>query len=44
MNQVDETRKAQIINQWENIKEDDLDELFKNYLYPLTHWYKGKSG
>ena len=39
-----ENQKVKIINRWENMNQDDLDELFKNYLYPLTQWYKRKEG
>ncbi|WAA08987.1 DUF262 domain-containing protein [Fervidibacillus albus] len=44
MNDEEENQKIKIINQWENVNEDDLNDLFKIYLYPLTQWYKGKSG
>lgn len=44
MNNEKEDEKIQIINRWENVKQDDLDELFKSYLYPLTRWYKAKNG
>lgn len=44
MNNEDEHQKIKIINRWENMKEDDIDDLFKSYLYPLTQWYKGKEG
>lgn len=44
MNIEDENQKVKIINRWENMNQDDLDDLFKNYLYPLTQWYKGKEG
>ncbi|CRK83025.1 DUF262 domain-containing protein [Neobacillus massiliamazoniensis] len=40
----DDHQKVRIINQWENVNQDDLNDLFKIYLYPLTQWYKGKSG
>lgn len=26
------------------MNQDDVDDLFKSYLYPLTQWYKGKGG
>ncbi|MBC7086864.1 MAG: DUF262 domain-containing protein [Tissierellales bacterium] len=39
-----EYQKIRIINQWENVNQDDLNDLFKIYLYPLTQWYKGKNG
>lgn len=44
MNHEDEKQKVEIINSWENMNQADLDDLFKNYLYPLTQWYKGKEG
>ncbi len=44
MNSEDENKKIKIINNWENINQDDLNDLFKCYLYPLTQWYKGKEG
>lgn len=44
MNSEAENLKVKIINRWENVNQDDLDDLFKSYLYPLTQWYKGKEG
>lgn len=44
MNSEAENQKVEIINRWENVNQDDLDDLFKGYLYPLTQWYKGKEG
>ena len=44
MNSEDENQKVKIINSWENMNQNDLDDLFKSYLYPLTQWYKGKEG
>lgn len=44
MNNEGENQKVKIINRWENMNQNDLDDLFKNYLYPLTQWYKGKEG
>lgn len=44
MNNEDENQKVKIINRWENMNQNDLDDLFKNYLYPLTQWYRGKEG
>lgn len=44
MTNEDEKQKVEIINSWENINQDDLDALFKNYLYPIIQWYKGKEG
>ena len=44
MNSEDENQKIKIINSWENMNQDNLHKLFRNYLYPLTQWYKGKEG
>ncbi|MFC4409009.1 DUF262 domain-containing protein [Chungangia koreensis] len=44
MDDEEEHQKTRIINQWENLNQDDLNDLFKIYLYPLTQWYKGKNG
>lgn len=44
MNSEDENTKVKIINHWENVNQNNLCDLFKYYLYPLTQWYKGKNG
>ena len=44
MNSEAENQKVKIINRWENVNQDDLEYLFKSYLYPLTQWYKRKEG
>lgn len=44
MSSEDENQKVKIINHWEDMNQDDLDILFKSYLYPMTQWYKGKEG
>lgn len=44
MSNEEENIKTKIINKWENKNQKELDILFKNYLYPLTQWYKGKNG
>lgn len=44
MNNDEEPIKVKLINQWENLNQNDLSNLFENYLYPLTQWYKGKNG
>lgn len=36
MDRESENQKVEIIKQWEEIKQEDLDDLFKIYLYPLT--------
>ncbi len=44
MTTEDESQKVNIISRWEAVNQEDLSNLFKNYLYPLTQWYKGKHG
>lgn len=44
MEDEDEHQKVRIINQWENVDQDHLNDLFKIFLYPLKQWYKGKNG
>ena len=44
MNDEDEDQKIKIINKWENIDQQRLEDLFKIYLFPLTQWYKGNNG
>jgi uncharacterized protein with ParB-like and HNH nuclease domain len=44
MSNEDEESKVKIINQWEDRNQNDLSQLFENYLFPLTQWYKGKDG
>lgn len=44
MHDEDEDQKIKVINTWEDINQDRLEELFKIYLYPLTQWYKGNNG
>ena len=36
--------KIKIINEWESTKQSELEILFKEYLFPITQWYKGKNG
>lgn len=44
MNNEPEELKIGIINRWENYDQTELANLFKNYLFPLTQWYKGRDG
>ena len=44
MNNEEENIKTRIINSWENKNQRELEELFGNYLFPLTQWYKWKNG
>jgi hypothetical protein len=36
--------KVSVINRWENEPQVDLSNLFRNYLFPLTQWYKSRDG
>lgn len=40
----DEQVKMKIIKRWEDLNQNDLRDLFKNYLYPVIQWYKHKDG
>lgn len=44
MNDESEDVKVAIINDWENLEQKKLADLFSNHLYPLVRWYKLKSG
>ena len=44
MGDEDSGEKQRIINEWENVKQYDFEVLFANTLYPLTNWYKNRSG
>lgn len=44
MNLEDEHTKIKIINSWENKNQQALEDLFRNYLFPVTQWYKKKDG
>ena len=44
MGDEEEGEKRRIINEWENVKQYDFEVLFANTLYPLTNWYKDRSG
>lgn len=39
-----ESQKIEIINNWENVNQYNLEDLFKSYLYPLKQWFKGNNG
>ncbi len=41
---ISKYEKEELINQWESIDADELKDLFADYLYPLTQWYKGRNG
>jgi len=36
--------KVKIVNRWESLNSDDLEDLFKNYIFPLVQWYRGYDG
>lgn len=42
MNDEKEDLKIKITNQWENVNQDELKDLFKIYLYPLRSGIKEK--
>ena len=44
MNNEEENLKNRIISIWENENQDNLEKLFRVYLFPLTQWYKGRNG
>ena len=44
MENESEDLKVHIINQWENINTNTLEDLFALYLYPLTQWHMLKDG
>lgn len=44
MNGESENKKVRIVNSWENVEQDQLIDLFKNYLYPVIQWGKGRNG
>ena len=44
MHTEDELMKTKLISSWENKDQDALEALFKSYLFPVTQWYKCKSG
>ena len=39
-----ESEKIGIVNEWEEMDQDELKDLFSDNLFPLVRWYKGKSG
>ncbi len=44
MSSDDEKSKVELINQWESQNQADIESIFELYLFPLSQWYKGKSG
>lgn len=44
MNDEPEASKVEIINEWENAKQNELEDLFADNLYPLVRWYQYKDG
>ncbi|WP_157132458.1 DUF262 domain-containing protein [Clostridium carboxidivorans] len=44
MRDENEQTKIDVVNKWENYKEENLKILFSYHLYPLTQWYRGRDG
>lgn len=44
MNNMKTREKTDLINNWEDIDQKTLADLFKTYLYPVIRWYKKKDG
>lgn len=40
----DVSEKISIIERWEYTKQKELEDLFKEHLYPLVRWYKHQDG
>lgn len=36
--------KIKVITEWENTKQNELEILFREYLFPITQWFKGRNG
>lgn len=39
-----EQEKIALISQWENTNQNDLEILFRVYLYPVIRWFKNRNG
>ena len=44
MNDDSVAEKISLINRWEDTNQDDLASFFKDVLYPLVRWFRGKDG
>lgn len=44
MTEEKEEEKIILINQWENLKEEEIESLFATKLFPIIQWYRGKYG
>ena len=44
MNDDSVAEKTSLINRWEDTNQDDLASFFKDVLYPLVRWFRGKDG
>lgn len=44
MNDDSVAEKVSLINRWEDTNQDDLASFFKDVLYPLVRWFRGKDG
>lgn len=43
---TDETEQVKIdlVSQWENLNQNALEDLFRDYLYPVIRWFKHRDG
>lgn len=44
MNKEAESVKLQVVSEWEEMNQEELETLFETYLYPSIQWFKGRSG
>lgn len=44
MNNESESTKIKLIEAWEKENQEELAKFFEKHLFPLTNWYKRKSG
>lgn len=44
MKNDEEKLKLELISKWENTDQNNLEDLFKTYLYPTINWYKNRHG
>ena len=44
MNDDSVAEKTSLINRWEDTNQDELASFFKDVLYPLVRWFRGKDG
>lgn len=44
MSRDSEELKINLISKWENTDQNDLEELFRTYLYPVIRWFRNRDG